>query len=282
MKVINGWLDIALDGHYGAKSSPRAGTRPKYLVMHATAGCSSAVAIDHFFTNGLDASGQPVQASSHIIIDQAGVIIQGVSFEMAAWANCCTSAGHVPYLADGDTHNQETISIEHVKEHTDNSDALTPIQTEQSFAVAAAICDAYAIPKRAGDGSGGIIAHADIDPVNRSRCPGPYPWEALWAYLKGSPPPAPSNTFMEQAAAETWGSTAHLFGGTPPPYTTGIAASWRQHYLNGRNMPPPLTPEFPSVNWNGGRIVVQHFAGEIHRCEWDGRPHWYTTDGGIV
>lgn len=192
MQIINGWIDEALDGHYGAKSNSRNGQKPKYLVLHATAGGSSAQGIDDFFTNGLDANGQPVQASSHIIIDQAGVVIQGISLDMAAWANCCLSGNHAPYLDTTINQNEYTISIEFVKASTDNSDALTDIQARKGFEVTACICDAYNIPKHEGDSNGGIISHADIDPVNRSRCPGTFPWDALYAFLNGE-----TNTMLE-------------------------------------------------------------------------------------
>jgi hypothetical protein len=80
--------------------------------------------------------------------------------------------------------------------------------------------------------------------------------------------------YIEQAATDTWNSTAHLFGGTPPRYYTGIAESWRDFYINQRKlMPPPTTDEFASVNWDGKPIVAQIF-GHL-RCEWDGAAHWY-------
>jgi hypothetical protein len=81
--------------------------------------------------------------------------------------------------------NLYTISIEHDKVHDDNSDVLTSVQAQKSFEVVQCICDAYGIPKRGGDASGGVISHADIDPISRARCPGDYPWSELWAYLKG-------------------------------------------------------------------------------------------------
>lgn len=181
MEIRDHWLVEAQDGHYGAKSSDRGGYAPKWLVLHGTAGGASAAAIDNYFATST------VQASAHVIIGQDGTVIQGISFDQAAWANCCTSPGHASYLADGDFHNRDTISIEHVKAHDDNSDTLTPIQAQKSFEVVACICDAYGIPKRPGDANGGIISHADLDPVNRSRCPGAYPWSELWDYLNGGP-----------------------------------------------------------------------------------------------
>jgi hypothetical protein len=192
---VNGWLDAALDGHYGAKSSPRDGHKPIFLVLHGTAGGTSAVAIDNYFAS------PGVEASSHFIIDQQGVIIQGVSCDTAAWANCCLSAGHASYLNPAINQNLYTISIEHVKSSTDNSDALTAIQAQRSFELIDCICDAYAIPKRAGDARGGIISHADIDPINRSRCPGAYPWDGLWASLNGG---AVKNYHPGQGDFDNW------------------------------------------------------------------------------
>ena len=82
---------------------------------------------------------------------------------------------------------------------------------------------------------------------------------------------------IEQAAHDTWNSTAHLFGGKPLAYDTGIALSWRDIYVNQQKlMPPPTTQEFKSVDWYGNPIVVQFF-GTV-RCEWDGKAaHWYKT-----
>jgi hypothetical protein len=170
--------------------------------------------------------------------------------------------------------NLYTVSIEHVKQSTDNSNVLTDIQARKSFELVQSICDTYHIPKREGDGNGGIIKHADIDPINRARCPGPYPWNQLWAFLKSG---GTTTNFIEQAARDTWNSTAHLFGGTPLSYSTGIAQSWRSIYVDKQtNMPAPTTPEFKSVDWNGNSVIVQFF-GTV-RCEWaNGQPHWFNT-----
>ena len=107
----------------------------------------------------------------------------------AAWANGVVTDGHAAWLPDGINPNFYTASIEFVKASTDNSDALTPIQAQVGFEVIACICDTYGIPKRAGDGGGGIISHAAIDPINRARCPGPFDWSGLFAYLAGNQQP---------------------------------------------------------------------------------------------
>lgn len=179
MKIVDGWLDEAIETDYSSKSSSRAGYKPTHIVLHGTAGGSSAEGIANYFKNST------VQASAHIIIDQGGNVVQGISLDDAAWANGALTSEHASYLPEGVNPNLYTISIEHVKSSTDNSDALTDIQAQKSFEVIQCLCDAYGIPKRAGDAIGGIISHADIDPVNRSRCPGPYPWNQLYAFLKG-------------------------------------------------------------------------------------------------
>ncbi|HEV2237964.1 MAG TPA: N-acetylmuramoyl-L-alanine amidase, partial [Ktedonobacterales bacterium] len=80
--------------------------------------------------------------------------------------------------------NTFTISIEHVNDSA-NSTPLSPAQQAASFALIAHICERYGIPKRAADTAGGVTGHYSIDPVNRARCPGVYPWAALWAALEG-------------------------------------------------------------------------------------------------
>lgn len=278
MKIVDGWIDDAIEIGYAHKSMSRSGYTPKYIVVHGTAGGSSAENIGNYFATS------NVQASAHLIIGQDGHIVQGISTNDAAWGNGVLTSGHASYLPDNINPNLYTISIEHVKSSTDNSNALTDIQARKSFELIQCICDTYNIPKRPGDANGGIISHADFDPVNRARCPGPYPWAELYAYLNRGTPvstPPPPNPNIAQAARDTWNSTAFMFDGTALPYTTGIAMSWRQIYLSGKNMPPPTTREFKSIDWNGNAITVQIFG--VIRCEWDASnvPHWYNTSEGI-
>ncbi len=259
----NGWLDEAVEIDYLNKSMDRQGHNITHICLHGTAGGSSAQGIAAFFRDSNIAS------SAHLIIGQDGTIVQGVPLSLAAWGNGFLSSGHASYLPDNVNPNFYTVSIEHVKPSTDNSDALTDIQAQKSFELVQCICDTYHIPKRAGDANGGIIKHADVDPVNKARCPGPYPWDQLWAFLQ---------KYREQAAQDTWNSTASIFGGKPLPYDTGIALSWRNIYVNKpANMPPPTTPEFQSVDWNGNSVTVQLFG--TLRCEWDAnaQPHWFNT-----
>jgi hypothetical protein len=176
LKIVNGWIDTAVEIDYGAKSMSRNGWKPMYICLHGTAGGSSAQAIATYFRDS------DVEASAHIVIGQDGTVVQGISMEVAAWGNGVFTAGHKSWLPDANP-NYYTISIEHVKSATDNSNQLTDAQKRASFQVIDCICNAYGILRRAGDARGGLISHADIDPVNRSRCPGPYPWDELYKYL---------------------------------------------------------------------------------------------------
>jgi hypothetical protein len=94
--------------------------------------------------------------------------------------------------------------------------------------------------------------------------------DAVYATFPKGPSP-----MIEQAAQDTWNSTAFLFGGTPLDYNTGIAKAWRDIYVNQRMlMPPPTTREFRSVDWNGNSIIVQFFGST--RCEWiNGQALWH-------
>lgn len=177
----NGWLDAAQEVNYSANSMPRQGYGIKYLVIHGTAGGTSAQGIGQYFQSTIGGS-NPV--SSHLIIDQQGNIVQGVPLSLAAFANGVITNGHAAYLLGPSINpNWYTASIEFVKASTDNSDALTAIQQQVGFEVIQCICDTYSIHKRAGDANGGIIKHADIDPINRALCPNTFDFNALWAYL---------------------------------------------------------------------------------------------------
>lgn len=173
-----GWLDEAVEIDYLNKSMDRQGYAIKYIVLHGTAGGTSAQNIGAYFRNSA------VDASAHFIIGQDGTVVQGVPVTLASWANGVLTAGHASYLSENINPNLYSVSIEHVKPSTDNSDQLTAIQAQKSFELIQCLCDTYNIPKHAGDASGGIISHADVDPINRARCPGPYDWNGLWQYLQ--------------------------------------------------------------------------------------------------
>jgi N-acetyl-anhydromuramyl-L-alanine amidase AmpD len=154
----------------------REGHHPCWIILHGTAGFPSAEAVGHYF--------QYADVATHYIIGRDGTIVQTVKESDGAWGNGGISAGHDPWWTRTTNPNNVTISIEHVKPSRDNSDELTEVQKHASFLLIEHICQRHDIPRRYADASGGITGHCSMDPVNRSFCPGPYPWEELFAYLR--------------------------------------------------------------------------------------------------
>ena len=215
----------------------RNGYKAKWLILHGTASntapnpAPSAQNIAVFFKS-TENTNEPV--SSHYIIGTDGTIVQTVREADGAFANGFLSNGHDSWWSDAVNPNYLTISIEHCKSSSDNSDALTLPQQQASFALIADICARNGIPCRGADESGGITGHYSIDPVNRSRCPGTYPWDLLWSFLKGD---------MNHMGVPTgWtddGSTLTA------PNGIGVRTGFRDYILNHAWDPGnwPLQPE---------------------------------------
>lgn len=171
--------------------------RPKFVILHGTAGGISAEAIAHFFQNA--------GVSAHYVIGQDGQIVQCNNELDGAWADGIIDGipmAGLPFRAQSDgvhrddwwnpngvNPNDMGIAIEHCKPHNDNSDALTPAQQASSLWLVNDICNRWNIPKRFADANGGVTGHFSIDAVSRQRCPGPYPWQELWNYLNGGNKP---------------------------------------------------------------------------------------------
>jgi len=160
--------------------SNRNGQKPKFVILHGTAGGSSAVGIANYFKS-TENGNNPV--SSHYVVDQHGVVVQCIAEVDGAYGNGILSAGHDTWWSTAINPNNITISIEHVKPDVHNETPLTPAQQAASFKLIQHICERHGIPKRRADANGGITGHYSIDPVSRSQCPGEYPWAALFAYL---------------------------------------------------------------------------------------------------
>ena len=153
----------------------RSGHQAKWIIIHGTAGFSSAQEVGYFF--------QVVESSTHYVIGRDAVTVQCVDEQNSAWANGGVTAGHDPWWSRSLNPNYVTISIEHVKPQRDNADHLTALQAAASFRLIEHICDRHGIPRRWADAHGGITGHYSMDPVYRSFCPGPYPWDELFAFL---------------------------------------------------------------------------------------------------
>lgn len=157
-------------------------TDATWLVIHKTAGFQTAQDCAAYFQSGSGGN----NVSAHYVVGLDGTIVQCVPESRGAGANCCPMEGHAPYLPTNINLNVKTISIEHIDPTSDNSTPVSDGQKAASFRLIHDICQRHNIPMRSGDASGGIIGHCDIDPVNRARCPGNYPWQELWSYLAGN------------------------------------------------------------------------------------------------
>lgn len=159
-----------------------------------------------------------------------------------------------------------------------------------------------------GAGAGGEILVRDTANIATNGVrPGPRHYDANRLQLLSAtavhpswvtnPPPPPPDHRGPQAAA-TWCSTTigavapggnngnapvvmGIFPeGQTPNYSTGIAQSWLNEYMQGHNYGPPTSYEYTEVegkkvtDWNGNEIVQQNFLGG--RCEWaNGKGNWY-------
>jgi N-acetyl-anhydromuramyl-L-alanine amidase AmpD len=153
----------------------------KWVCIHKSAGLTTIEELANYFQINSD------EVSSHYGVGQDGRVGQFVPEKDGSAANCCTSTGHVAFLADSgpnNNYNWYTLTIEHLDPAKDNSTPLTDAQKQASFSLVYYLCQKYAIPMRAADVNGGILFHHDLDPVNRSGCPGNYPYDELWSYLK--------------------------------------------------------------------------------------------------
>lgn len=155
----------------------RNGLQPRYVIVHGTAGGSSAVGIGNYFAS---TQGGAAPVASHYIIGTAGEIVQTVLEKDGAWANGFLSAGHDPWWSDSINPNNVTISVEFCKPATDNSSVLTTQQQTAGLKLITDICKRHNIPMRDADATGGITGHFSMDPVNRSNCPGVFPWTEFW------------------------------------------------------------------------------------------------------
>lgn len=169
----------------------REGQTPHYVIIHGTAGGESAEAIANYFAQST------TQASTNYVIGRDGTVICSVEEQNAPWANGLITGPpgasgngigngyHDSWWDNGPNPNLRSVSIEHVKPSSDNSDILTPEQSLASFQLIKHICERWSIPMQPADASGGIVGHYSLDPVNRALCPNWYPWSALWDYVAG-------------------------------------------------------------------------------------------------
>jgi len=189
---------------------------PKWLILHKTAGFTSAQDVAAYFQSGSNG----LEVSSHYIIGQDGTVVQCVRETDGAGANGVLEAGHDSWWTGNP--NLVTYSIEHVDPSSDNSTPLTAAQQAASFQLILDLCTRRKIEMKPADASGGITGHYSIDPISRQRCPGNYPWDALWTYLKEKSMPIP--TGWTDNGTELIAPNKHFF-----------VHGFRDHVLNAPN-----------------------------------------------
>ncbi|GCE14899.1 N-acetylmuramoyl-L-alanine amidase [Tengunoibacter tsumagoiensis] len=248
----------------------RNGYKPRYIIIHGTAGGSNAEAIAQYFKS-TEGSSNPV--SAHYVIGQDGEVVQCNSENDGAYANGVFSAGHDPWWNTSINPNNVTISIEHCKPAEDNSNVLTDAQKASSFQLITEICQRWNIPTRWADGDGGITGHFSIDPVNRSRCPGPYPWDELFAALtstqKGNSSMVP-NGWHDDGTTLTDKNGATFTGAVR---TTILASNWDSNntYIGARRLDQPGHGVLlEDGRWGSGDILF--FASSAIAVAWHPDP----------
>jgi N-acetyl-anhydromuramyl-L-alanine amidase AmpD len=190
MSMIPGWVGFPGALQYQGKDTGQRVDKDghrlpiRYIVIHGT---NSAASLDWWIRHAGD------ECAVTYMIGYDGRIAQFESDLSNHWGNGVVSDGHDTFWdqwswvdARGARHwyaNEVSISIEHEKHANFNNEPLHPLQAKSSFALVAWLCRMYDVPKRFGDDEGGVVGHRSVNPIYRSFCPGPYPWDDLWSAI---------------------------------------------------------------------------------------------------
>jgi hypothetical protein len=253
-----GAIDMSLPRSFMFNSNTHAA-----IVIHKTGGDATLQAIYNTFM----ASGNSV----HYGVGTDGTVAQYVPEDLGAGGNCCVEDGYDSFWeqfdpmhagsSSGTNLNMLTISIEHCDAALDNSTPLTPAQQAASFKLVAYLVKKYSIPPDH------IKGHNSIDPINRGRCPGNYPWTELLAFLAGQERSNVLSANQQKSINDHWDSFFVMLAkatGNPnvplPAMSTGIYNAWQGLYLEGKQLGPASSYEYDSVDWNGVAIKCQDFG----------------------
>lgn len=175
------------------------GNKDLSIVIHGTGSPTvpTAQEIAMYFATNTD------EVSSHFVIDRTGKVVQCVSLENGAAANCCLEDGHDTYWDKYATKygnlNKCTISIEHCNDVT-NSLPPTSAQLAASIKLIQFLINKFNIP------TSRIKTHASIDPQTRKECPGNYPMsdviQAIQAPSKTTPTISETTIAQDLAKAQ--------------------------------------------------------------------------------
>ena len=189
----------------------------KAIVIHKTAGSSSAQNVAAWFA--ID----PAMSSTHFVIGQDGTVVQCVLLIDGAAGNGILDPGHDSFWDPwSDNPNYHTISIEHVDPATDNSTPVTDAQKEASFALVSSLCQKYSIVAEH------IKPHSSLQPTNRARYPGNYPFDELVAFIAGGGNVSIdlSNPTIARFFTDDGHGNWQRKGSSPPIIITGGILQW--------------------------------------------------------
>lgn len=251
------------------------GAKPRgAIVDHKTAGFDTAEECATYFATNTG------KVTSHFVIGLDGSVVQCVSLDNGACANCCIMGAYDPYwtayLPDPTNPrslnlNLVTISIEHVDNHKDsngnydNQGVCPQAQINASLKLHRWLNQYYDMQPE------DVKPHSSIDPVNRSHCPGNFPLEWIKANMVVKEVPlSPLSVFQSKAFDIQWHSQIPTL-----PLGTGIYNAWLTEKANGKPYSAPTSQEYHSIDWNGKPIVCQNFGS--HWIEWrsDGTYNFY-------
>lgn len=157
-----------------------------------------------------------------------------------------------------------TISIEHVKPSTDNSDLITAAQAAASFNLIKNIIARHpGIRMAYANTAGGITGHFSMSPQSRERCPGPYPWEQLFNDLNGSGQP----TCMGTVTADTLNirtapnSGSIIVGSVPMHRVLNMRAKVAGESINGN-------PDWYQLHDGSGYVSGYYINVHISQPAW--------------
>jgi N-acetyl-anhydromuramyl-L-alanine amidase AmpD len=242
-------VDYALAEWRGSPNFWPGGDGNKYVVIHATASGGKEYVPD--FSNPAS------QKSTNYAVAKDGHVVQYVREVDSAWGNCCAT-GDSPF----DHHynyNKDSISIENEKWSSDNSEPLEPAQYQSLLALVRDICKRQHIPIVHGTpAQPGIIFHHDLDPVNRARCPGTFPYDTFLQDLQGENQPV-SELITNNGAVADLRQSFQLDGGSQDKCGPWSVAELKYAGLPGKG---PMGTAKEVGKW-GSDEYVKHIGLDI-------------------
>jgi|GEM_PF-1631322 len=257
------------------------------IILHKTAGLYSIEQLAYWFGEDPD---NKDWVSSHFGIGTDGRIGQFAWLIDGAGANGKLEIGHAAIwdAFEGQNINFITVSIEHLDPSIYNDTPMTPAQKLASFQLVKFLMGKLNVDQEH------ILGHNTINPSTRAHCPGDtYPWAELYDYIDPDktvfvPAIRKVTPNMSKSFEDQWDSTAHLMPKAKPEdpdvparRPTGIYTEWMRFQAQGRNLGPPITPEYNSSDWNGKPIVAQEFTHV--RAEYqNGVTKFYSVGGQLT